>query len=1241
MDNSSRGQKSRRRVILPASSKNQKRASVRETMSQLRPSIYRDALQVSPERIAAMNDEDLNVLMGQLLRAQAYKCGSPLNEIRVNTEGKAKDDGSDGWSAQPATVDVWLGSTDTCWQFKAGSAGQPKKLDGEVAKRIPKETLTSGGRFVVVATGSTNGKKGEEDRLGRLITFARRAKIPTEKIDVIGSERLTNWCNQHPSVAACWAGRPDGLWSLNTWSKSEEHKVPWQAAAAVQSEIAARRTDLDFVTGSVHHLHIHGPPGVGKTRFALELCREAAWRSAVIYIRQATDIRLAELIDGAAADPGVQVIVVADEVQPEQLRPLRDSVGRGGGRVRLITVGHSPSPDPTRIPSLLVKPLAPEVMGKVIKGLHPPMPPEHVDFVVRFAGGYVRLARLAADAVARTPTMDVRGLLSRDEIRAFLDGMLGPGNRHALYVVAVLTSVGWTDDKQEEGQLVAEHFGLDWNSVRATVEDFQRRLGIAPHGGRYRYISPTPLGIHLAVEAWTTYPDLLKSLPGVLPSDEARNAYYQRLQSMASNPEAREYAREELAFFFRGDDFIDAHAVRRWSALSSADPDEAARNILRAISGASLEDRRRIEDHARREAVWTLVRLAWRSSSFHDAVKALALLAEAENETWANNASAEFVARFQIFLGGTAVPYVDRLSVLDELLAEARPSLASLAVKALGQVGNHQAFRIGSSPASDELPEREWQPSTGREHLECVEAAITRLSNIAKCGMADIQADLVAVAKDFSMMLRESPVRGFVASFFDALRGAYPEAREPLRRAIADIIHSERKYWKDLSAEELEELERLHARFEDPSLGARLQQHVGQATWDREEQPDLKPLAEELLSAPEVLAEHWPWLTSRDASDAWRLGEALAAVDAKGEFAKTLHSLPGGGPDLRLLCGYVSSRRRTLGDEWYDGWVTSEFERDPKAITLLIEVAWRCGATESVASMITEILRSEKVSPQIVGQLGYGRWDEKLGIDMLEAVLRAMADTGHRETAIVIMANRMKVNTAEVERWKPLALELVTASELIRSGQMTGYYWKEVANTIVGEHPEKIATAIIREQADHKSGTWFAEHSEAAGVLIKCAERDPSGVWKAILRYLSSPSGAYLFSIGFPRGVLERMPQDKVAAWIAKKPEERAAIVARFTINYMSTDETLASRIIGAYGDNERVASEFFSEYVSGSWCGPASAHWDQLADSLENVSRRTALPKLRHWAAHSARSLRRMAERDRKREEEEELRWR
>jgi hypothetical protein len=277
---------------------------------------------------------------------------------------------------------------------------------------------------------------------------------------------------------------------------------------AVQEQIEARRKDLDFGSGSFTHLHIQGPPGVGKTRLALELCRNAEWSGEVVYILQASDISMFEIIGGAISDEGVRLMVVADEVQWEQLRPLRDSVGQGKGRVRLITIGHCKTPDPVRIPALAVEPLDQEPMAAVIKGWYPAMPPEHVSFIVRFADGYVRLAHLAADAVMRNSALNVRGLLDLDHIRAFLDGMLGVGNRHHLYVVAVLSNVGWNEDHQSEGEAIAKHFGFDWNAVRATVDDFHRRLGIAPRGGRYRYISPTPLGIHLTVEAWTTYPEV-------------------------------------------------------------------------------------------------------------------------------------------------------------------------------------------------------------------------------------------------------------------------------------------------------------------------------------------------------------------------------------------------------------------------------------------------------------------------------------------------------------------------------------------------------------------------------------------------------------------------------------------------------------------------------------------------------------------------------------------------------------
>ncbi len=139
--------------------------------------------------------------------------------------------------------------------------------------------------------------------------------------------------------------------------------------------------------------------------------------------------------------------------------------------------------------------------------------------------------------------------------------------------------------------------------------------------------------------------------------------------------------------------------------------------------------------------------------------------------------------------------------------------------------------------------------------------------------------------------------------------------------------------------------------------------------------------------------------------------------------------------------------------------------------------------------------------------------------------------------------------------------------------------------------------------------------------------------------YVSTPTDALMFSIGFPREVADRMPPGDLTAWVAEKPAERAPVIARLASNDFSTDDTIVSQVLGAYSDIEDIGHAFLSGYISGSWCGPASDHWDELANSLAEVAKRTSLPKLRRWCEDSVRSLRTMADRDRRREAEEQLR--
>jgi hypothetical protein len=190
-------------------------------------------------------------------------------------------------------------------------------------------------------------------------------------------------------------------------------------------------------------------------------------------------------------------------------------------------------------------------------------------------------------------------------------------------------------------------------------------------------------------------------------------------------------------------------------------------------------------------------------------------------------------------------------------------------------------------------------------------------------------------------------------------------------------------------------------------------------------------------------------------------------------------------------------------------------------------------------------------------------------------------------------------------------------------------------------HAEVIVAAIFREQADRTSGTWFAEYTTAKDVLAKCVDLDAAGVWRAFMPHLSSMIEGFHFAVGFPLGLLDQMPADDVCAWVDEKPEERASIVARLVNKSLATDETLTARILGRFGDERIIGSEFFSAYVSGSWHGRTSEHWARLAAELERVARSTKLPKLRRWAADAARRLKEMEKSDAQREEEEDVRGR
>ena len=1193
---------------------------------------------VSEIEVKQLDGVKLPGVMRGLLLAEASRSGIHSSQVTTNTEVGAADGGCDAMTPPSTSANSWLGDVKTCWQFKAGSASEPAELAGEVQKPIPLATLRAGGRFVLVASGAANGHLGMTTRLEALEKQAKAAGIRAAKITVITSETLTNWINEHPALAASVRSMPHGFKSLDKWALDRQFKDKWVPSPAREAELDTIRQAIDFKSGTCVHLHVFGKPGIGKTRFVLEACRSASWSPSVLYVPQSEAAQIAGMIEAVYNSAIGRLVLVVDEVPTNQVSLLSSHVLASSDRVKLITIGHSESPDGSTISPLRIDALDSSTMNEMIKAAHPTMPPEHIAYVAHFSAGFARLARLAADAVAKDPTITTSNLFSIEGIKHLMGKMLGDQDRRPLHVLAILKTVGWAGSKEVEGITIAKRFNIDWTAVKAGVHQFHQKFGIAPFANDLRYISPEPLGDYLAWEAWQIYPSECGLLLAELPTDDAKRAFNDRFESIALHPQAKKFAEEKLSGFFLWSHFLADESVEQWVTLISVNPTLAAARVRHALQEATREERVLIAGRARRALVRGLVRLSAYAEAFHDATIALAELATAENETWANNASGEFVSRFQLMKGRTALPYLDRLRVLDELIESGREDLQTLAIAALSRA-TMRPEQSDTSTSLTRVAPLPWQPSVA-EQIECIVTAMKRLEAVAALPIAATRWK--EHLKYFAEWVLYVEMRDAAAALCRAIVFSHPSLREDVRRELHHVLQRARASWAGRSNNEhILWIESLELEFTDNSLSGMVRKHAGQRDWDSETTADeLKALADELLREPANLWLDWKWLTSGAAVRGWDLGHALGESDTAQKLLAPMIESQDTGNDSRIIAGYVRACEKRMPPGWLDQFLDQLTDQRSASARLIFDLTWRLNETSRGARRLTKMINANEIPHDAIGYLAHGPWVLSPDVVELRALLEGMLRAPeNRSIVLAILHFRLSARPADLGALGSVVSAIISDADLlVHADDITLYYWEKLAALVIPDRAGDLIKTMFAAQAKPDNASFFLEHTRLDEILEKCIARNPDEVWAELAPHLVDEVQGAMFSVGFPHFIIDAMPRQSVLDWVAVDPAIRAPRIAALAAKDF-TDASLAAAIIGQFGDNKRVSSSFFASYITGVWGGLPSEHWDQLARNLDEVAKSSTISNMRRWAKERAHELHQLAEQERGREAENDVR--
>ena len=1220
------------------------------------------------QRIQLLDEIQFVRLGNTLLARLAARNGIAPSHLALNEQTKDPDGGIDArCEGAPRTVGRLIPRSDVAYQFKAGS--QKKSARAIAAEDIQAKprvlaALQSGSSFVYIAGWDRSDQFGES-----IAKEARKLGVSVEKgqIFFIGPGTITHLLAGEPALIEALLGVGLDLIPFERWSRIERLDNPFRTDGALENRLVDLRVRMSQ-PGAV--TRVTGAPGDGKTRTVLEALRGSGFEGTVLYALQRTDLH-ASFVSYLRQTPGVECTVVVDEVDDADADRLRDAFTGMPPNVRLVTIGSDAGAariDALRLPAASVRLLA-EIVGAIVPGLSD----ETRSRVAHACEGSPKLAVLIARRIQQEPDLVAphRYLMDR-EVQDELGRLLGvtetdPGWR-ALSCIALLERIGWLEEAESESIQLFEAAGLGPDDAREQVHRLDRRYGIAPLAGRFRYISPQILGDHLALhqlESWRG--DRVRRFVAALTPAMA-DSFARRLRRTGAALPNRSII--ERAIFgehgpFRSlSDLEESRGASLLRHIGGAFPGAALEALDRTIGDAS--DSELVEaKQSRRDLVVALSELLWRRDSFARAAELLLRLACNENEDWANNATGTWAETFQTMLGRTEAGAAARAAVLRRAARSDDPRTRQLSARALGvavKIGH--VSRMGMPPRELEgMPEEAWQPATYHEWFDAILLYLDILELLLRDSEPAVQqAAADALAEGTQAAFQFPPVTdAWIAAALTLKEAPYAQRATVARAVDRGLARWERDGKENdeetepvtpLKPEDRERLGRLKSLRDEllgPDFSTRLRwaltqdPWMGGGSWEEVQERitrEVTALATEIKAVPERLQDELDWLRAQPFGVAERLFEALGRVDKDRVLFPVIdNSLNREPREIGWRSMYDASYADAHGGDAFLNTRLAELEHQDEGGMQAFDFLLRCNPSADRVRHLITLFESGAIPPFRIEQLIYGPWRRMLSpadVILLGQAALTTGEGGGIRAAVSLLHFHLRDHPEQGDTLREIAVALLVyrSKEPQEGGGRDD--WAALAQMYIDDEPVRLVRAALQRAATRED-----DDQDLRRLIRRAWDRsDKSRVFvDAIAPWLGTRSleswGVRKTLHHFP---LEEIGLERLAEWIAEDPDVRAEAIAEIAGAPWVPVSDLHAMLLEHFGEYG-VGDALFGAHISGVFTGSAVA-WERgkLAEAKRWAEDNR--PAVREWAEGVVRSLEATLHQSEQREAEERFRW-